>query len=150
MALSPTRLSVQLFCGLTTCLHLIRVLLASALLTFSGCSGPPRVVEVDNRGRYTVSAPDALGGSATDRAFVVGSVVGRDGGFVVPGAVVRTVEGGHRATADSLGRFRLALPPGVHAIEASYLGFVPLTTDPLDIGPRTIQEVRFELGTYAL
>ena len=108
------------------------------------------MVEVDNTGRYTVSAPDAVGATGSERAFVVGSVVGRDGGLVVPGAAVQTAEGGHRATADSLGRFRLALPPGVHVIEVSYVGFVPLTTEPVEIEARTIREVRFELGTYAL
>ena len=108
------------------------------------------MVEVDNRGRYTVSAPDALDPTGAVRAFVVGSVVGRDGGFVVPNAVVRTTDGGHRATADSLGRFRLALPPGVHIIEANYIGFVPVVAEPVEFGAHTIREVRFELGTTAL
>ena len=108
------------------------------------------MVEADHRGRYTVSTPDALDATEPARAYVVGSVVGRDGGYVVPNAVVRTADAEHSATADSLGRFRLALPPGVHVIEASYFGFVPLTTEPVEVRPHTIREIRFELGTYAL
>ena len=108
------------------------------------------MVEADNRGRYTVSAPDAVHATGAGCGFVVGSVVGRDGGYVVPNAVVRTADGGHRATADSLGRYRLVLPPGVHVLEAGYAGFVSVSTAPVEVGPSTVREVRFELGTTAL
>ncbi len=123
--------------------------LSGCLLVATGCSQAIRQEWGDGyriEGHYTVSDPDTIYDASGALAFLVGSVVDRETGGVLPGAVVRTSNLEHGAHADSLGRFRLALPPGTYVFEAGSVGFDELSTSPLPMVASTIVHLRFELG----
>ncbi len=95
---------------------------------------------------YAVSDPDTIYYADDETAFLVGSVVDRETRGVLPGAVIRTSDLEHGAFADSLGRFRLALPPGTYVFEVGSPGFDELSTSPMPMISSAVIEVRFELG----
>ena len=125
--------------------------LVLATLVVSGCAGPPEIWPQDivQLSFHTVSEPVSVY-PRTRSAFLVGSVLAHEENAVLLGANVRTSNGAARTTTDSLGQFRLALPPGKHVIEVQYVGFNGVTTDSLSFPASSVRESRFELGSVII
>lgn len=82
----------------------------------------------------------------TDASYLVGSVLGHEDNTLLPGAIVRTSDASAYTTTDSLGQFRLALPPGRHVIMVEYVYYNGITTDSLSFPASSVRQSRFELG----
>lgn len=123
-------------------------LFAVILLGVSGCASPPTSwppPDIVEPSYHTVSEPASIW-PRTESAFLVGSVLAHEERAILPGANVRTSDGTALTTTDSLGQFRLALPPGKHVIEVQYVGYNGVTTDSLSFPASSVRESRFELG----
>jgi hypothetical protein len=98
-------------------------------------------------GTYEVEGVGVLSDSSAVEGFVFGWVAEGHSDSLVRGAAVYADSAMVGTHTDSLGSFRLSLPPGRHRLAVSYVGFDVLNV-PVEVESGQAVEVRARLGTF--
>lgn len=88
----------------------------------------------------------AQGVGAPPRGYLVGRVIERESGRPLEGVNVVTIDGTARTVTDLDGRFRLAVPAGLHAVRVFRLGSTPAQVDSLLVEPGRSTTANFALA----